>query len=197
MTDLVDRPWIFTTPFLAVGALIVGILSFSQIEPIFKFTAKEGISVFAVAYLQAQFIERMIELFNGASIFDKDKKEKARRESSIALTDAIALEERGLQNEAIEKKKEAIKKEKEVDEIDKKRVYIFWGIASLMGMILVFFTVSLFQTVGVDIDPKVPWPRFLDTVLSGVIVGAGTKPLHDVIQYIQKQKNKSEGQSGK
>lgn len=77
-----------------------------------------------------------------------------------------------------------------------KRVYGFWGLNSLLGMILAYFTIGLFQIAGITFsdltfDGIRLSGRFWDVFFSGVIIGAGTKPLHDLIDYLQNQKMKS------
>jgi hypothetical protein len=56
--------------------IIIEILSSFQAKEIFEFTPKEGISVFTIAYLQVQFIERIIELFSGAKVFKEQRRDR-------------------------------------------------------------------------------------------------------------------------
>ena len=57
-----------------------------------------------------------------------------------------------------------------------------WTFSSCLGVIFTYFSVGLFGLVGISI-----W-RFLDSLFSGIIIGGGTKPLHDLITYLEKQK---------
>ncbi len=63
-----------------------------------------------------------------------------------------------------------------------KRTAMLWCFASALGIILCYFTLGLFQMVSVTFT----WGgHSLDALLSGVIIGSGTKPLHDLIGFIQ------------
>jgi hypothetical protein len=65
-----------------------------------------------------------------------------------------------------------------------------WGFSSFLGMILSYFTVGLFAIVGMTFSGGL-WGHAFDAILSGVIIGGGTKPLHDLIEYLQAPKSKS------
>ena len=69
----------------------------------------------------------------------------------------------------------------------------FWGFNSLLGMVLVYYTVGFFATLGdplrtVSIAGYAVAGPAMDAMISGVIVGGGTKPLHDLIQTLQNSK---------
>ncbi|MGA8904440.1 MAG: hypothetical protein WB661_05460, partial [Candidatus Bathyarchaeia archaeon] len=63
------------------------------------------------------------------------------------------------------------------------RAFTIWGFSSLLGILLAYFTFGLFQIVGITFTGGL-WGHAFDAILSGVIIGGGTKPLHDVIQYL-------------
>jgi hypothetical protein len=69
------------------------------------------------------------------------------------------------------------------------RFISLWCIASGLGIILCYFTVGLFQVVGISFAVSAAGGHFWDAILSGVVVGAGTKPLHDFINLIDKSGN--------
>jgi len=61
------------------------------------------------------------------------------------------------------------------------RVVSLWCLASGIGIVLCYVTVGLMQEVGVSFVLSTAVGHFWDAVISGVIVGGGTKPLHDLI----------------
>jgi hypothetical protein len=71
------------------------------------------------------------------------------------------------------------------------KVVALWGLATLLGIILCFFTIGLFQIVGApfgDLTLVIIFPgHTIDAIISGVIVGGGTKPLHDLINLFDKK----------
>jgi hypothetical protein len=118
---------------------------------------KDGISIFAVFYILAQALERLLEPFSG---FLPGKGETG------AQTDPT---QNGQQTNKI---------------IQQQRATIMWGLASCLamlgsGLLGMFFL----QAIGVK-----GAPLWLDIAVSGLVVGAGTKPLHDLIKKIEKSK---------
>jgi hypothetical protein len=75
-----------------------------------------------------------------------------------------------------------------VDRIRRNTAVIAWGLASLLGMVLCgLFGLFMLRLIGF---PDVP--KEVDIVISGLAVGSGTKPLHDLISNIQKAKETKE-----
>ncbi len=109
-----------------------------------------GVNTFAIFYIMAQFVERVVEPFS----------EYPRFGSSSSTDD----------NEKFA------------------RALSIWGFASLLGMLLCYFTIGLFQVVGVSFSDAAITGHTLDAILSGVIIGGGTKPLHDLIALLETKK---------
>jgi len=152
--------------FVFVGILIVLCFPLLGIGSIVHFVPKEGISAFAVAYLEAQLIERIIEPING--IFGNKKQlDKLRNQSRLSSAN-----------------------KKTVDKLETRRTFSIWGFASLLGMLLSYLTVGLFATIGATFVSQ-GFGMSFDAILSGIIVGGGTKPLHDIIEYMNNPKAKS------
>lgn len=71
------------------------------------------------------------------------------------------------------------------------RALSIWGLATFFGIILCYITVGLFQISGItfvnwgwDVNPPLAG-HVMDSIISGVIVGGSTKPLRDLISYIE------------
>jgi hypothetical protein len=124
-------------------------------EPIPTIT---GVSQFAVFYLMAQFVERLVELVSDSPLFSESKKKPSRHH-------------------------EEWKHEDELDDPDQwKRTIQLWCVASILGIFMCYFTIGLFQMVGVTFATG---GHAMDSAFSGIVIGGGTKPLHDVIGYLQ------------
>jgi len=211
---------------LLIGILFIIVLSAFNVKPVIQGTLNTGIDVFAILYVEAQFIERIIEPFSEKSlpqgfdlfgdtdaINDKQRQLKEEQDNVKAYSDEIKSlqishfggELSSISQEAIKrlqaKKKESNDKidllNRDIEGQSTKRVYSFWGLTSLMGMVLVYFSVGLFSTIGLSVQDVVVSGvtvlrgHALDAIISGVIVGAGTKPLHDLIGTLQKSSTQS------
>jgi hypothetical protein len=167
---------------ILLAVVLVILLSLAGSGPVVTIQIKEGISVFAVAYIMAQLIERAVEPFSEIKI-GEEKKPEAKLFSD---TDTI----KGLRSLGDDR---SDKQDSELDKLDAKRVTAMWGLTSFLGILLCYFTVGLFEVVGVYFQSLAVAGRIItghtvDSILSGMIVGAGTKPLHDLIGYLQKAK---------
>jgi hypothetical protein len=210
---------------ILIGILIILALSKLNVKPVISGTLGAGIDVFAVLYIDAQFIERLVEPFSQSSTtnlnllgdtdaINQNKKQlKDEQDMVSTYSDEIkglqtAHPGRALSTEAAASLKDFqdLKKQSEdkVDSLNKqidaetmRRVISFWGLTSLMGMILVYFSVGIFSTIGLTVSDltvsgtTILGGHGLDAIISGVIVGAGTKPLHDLIGTLQNSSSSS------
>lgn len=175
----IHTTWFGLSLILLAIALVVS-FSLAGRGPVVVIQLKEGISVFAVAYLMAQFIERAVEPFSEIKI----------RENTGAK---LFSDTERIEDLRMEKKKSATEDE-ELNRLEAKRVIAMWGLTSFLGILLCYFIVGLFEIVGVSfqslaVGNGIITGHTVDSILSGMIVGAGTKPLHDLIGYIEKEKN--------
>ena len=59
-----------------------------------------------------------------------------------------------------------------------------WALASFLGIVIAAWVgLGLLHTVGVQ-----DAPRWVDVVVTGLAIGGGTKPLHDLIGNLQASK---------
>lgn len=180
--------------FLILLAIVLVVsLSLAGRGPVVIIQLKEGVSVFAVLYIMAQFIERAVEPFSEKKLPKKDTtaKPEANTRALFSDTDRINILREKVDRTPDEEKE---LEEKELDKLVTKRVIAMWGLTSFLGILLCYFTVGLFEVVGVHFQPlaianSTITGHTIDSILSGMIVGGGTKPLHDLIGYIEKEKN--------
>ena len=211
---------------ILIGIVIILVLSRANVKPVISGTVGTGIDVFAVLYIDAQFIERLVEPFSESSTVNKgllgstktinqekknvkDERDNVNAYSNkmsriqtahpgqkLSVEDEKSLSD--LQDSKTLSEKAIDSANKKIDMETTKRVISFWGLTSLMGMVLVYFTVGIFSTVGLTVSnltisgTTILGAHGFDAIISGVIVGAGTKPLHDLIGTLQ---NKSSGSS--
>ena len=75
---------------------------------------------------------------------------------------------------------------KKKDEDLRFRAKWLWAASSLLGVLLAFLLkLGFFAQTGLqDIDPTI------DHVLSGIALGGGAKPIHDILAYMEKASEK-------
>jgi len=174
-----------------------------------SFTPGDGISIFAPLYILAQSIERLVEPFSdylaGAAAPDAGDGDGQSPNAdgggqqptgktllgifvpSATITKTTALDTR---NTAIAGRDASLAAEWErvVDKIRRNTSVIAWGIASLLGILACgTFGLYMMRLTGFTAVPKQ-----VDILISGLAVGSGTKPLHELISNLQKNKEQKE-----
>jgi len=174
--------------------------------PSSKYVPLAGLFVLALA------VERLLEPFSGF-ILPSTAKAKAQRDGHVATAHAAKrnLVEGG-QGQADQARNpvdvalaEAAKSQEQVDRLRASRGVIMWGLAAGISIVvsacLGFFLLrSLSEPPSSTTAAGVAAPaqrgntlrdpnRFLDLIMTGLVVGAGTKPLHDLVSSLQVSKD--------
>ena len=140
---------------LVVSVLVLGITVSWSIAVIFNvpiYELKDGISLFALLFIMAQALERLMEPFTQLSPW--------------------------LQKPTDD--------EAEAQKIEQQRAIVFWLATSFLAMMAsAILGVFLLRTIG-----AATVPLWADIAITGLAVGAGTKPLHDLIKRIESGKSK-------
>lgn len=152
--------------------------------------AVTGLSVFAGIYAAAQALERFLEPLSHWFLSTHDD-ENAYVEAVAAADKAVAAwmaKPSDDTKKVAEDAMEAMAKAKtKIDERKDDRAAAYWGIATIAGMLVSgFFHLYLLKLIGVSTTHG--W----DVVATGLIIGSGTKPLHDLITKITKSSSASE-----
>jgi hypothetical protein len=179
--------------WLLFGVLLAILFAYWRWSPLITAppTTVSGVSIFAVAYLEAQFVERIVEPFSvQGDKGDSQKKNPASKVAGQVFNFGRWREIDNLENE--EKKSKGLSDDRSVRlaELKSQRMISIWGFSSFLAIILSYFTFGLFKIIGITF-PGDLFGHALDAILSGVIIGGGTKPLHDLIGYLQEAKGKS------
>jgi len=194
--------------FLLIGvAAAFGFASFQLSSLIKSSIPVQGVSIFAVVYLEAQFIERIVEPFSeqGGSKQEQSAPKGStanppQKTSNDPLNKGVQLfgdwqKIDKLEYQAAHPKTKggpglSPEDSEKLNQLKTQRAISLWGFSSLLGILLSYFTMGLFQLVGTTFVWGL-WGHAIDSIFSGVIIGGGTKPLHDVIEYLQDPKSKS------
>lgn len=147
-------------------------------------TPLEGVSLFAVIYLFAQIVERIVEPFSDLKVFQSSH-EIEQKSSEIDLREAKIkkmLEDKDKQYTDIKWQKSALDYvSKHKSKMDALRKVQLWAFSSILGVIICYSTIGLFELSGI------PILHFWDALFSGMLIGGGTKSLHDLISSIEKK----------
>jgi hypothetical protein len=163
---------------VAVAAVIMWLAYHFWIKPIpIRFTT--GYVPYAGVVFMTAGLERFLEPLSQVLLPSDPAKQAAASSKSQAQNmgadptkDAAAV--------AV-KTTEAADKQAKADRLREQRTIIFWAIASICGLgISGGFGFFLLQSVSVT-----PVNSFLDLAITGLTIGAGTKPLHDLITSVQ------------
>jgi uncharacterized membrane protein YkgB len=166
-----DHP---NTPIYALGfliliisiAIVLGSYAAGVGSPLISttFTASSAtVSIFAIVYILAQFDERLVDPFSNTGWFGYNPKDST--DQSQLTTDP----------------KQAARKQA--------RVISLWCFASGIGIVLCYFTVGLLQVISIPAASASNLGHLGDSILSGIVIGGGTKPLHDLINLFDNSSN--------
>ncbi len=173
--------WLGAMAVVGLGVLI-GWLIQHQRNPT-PFTPVPGIGVFAVFYILAQAIERLLEPLS--ELFGGDKTAAAlggNKPQAIVTRDAAVAA--AIAEPTVNSATAAAEAQAVLDQIRANKAVVLWAAASLLAMLASgFFGLYILRGVGVSDAPVA-----LDILVTGLAIGGGTKPLHDLITNIQQSK---------
>jgi hypothetical protein len=159
---------------LVVAGAFVGWQLWKHVKP-GELTPGPNFTIFAPLYILAQGIERFLDpLVSWASEGKTKTAEKERNAAFATLANTPSSTNAGT----------AASKQADVNRLRRNVTVITWGVASALAMAACgAWGIRLLHTAGFDIPP------FWDIALTGLAIGSGTKPLHDLISNIQKAKD--------
>jgi len=178
--------------FLLAGVLAGGLLT-ELIEPR-PFTPVEGVGAFAVFYVAAQALERTFELLRmifPAATSGLKGETKAELSSKAKLSRAaalMALPDSTNPQVARQKAQEAADDKAKEDKAEATTSRIAWGVNSFLAALLSgWLGLYLLDYIGLT-DTPIP----LDIAVTSLVIGGGTKPLHDLIKNLEKAKQEKQ-----
>jgi predicted lipid-binding transport protein (Tim44 family) len=172
--------WQFYAASLALIAIgvLAGTYVYDHLSGGVAFSPPTGIGIFALFYVVAQVIERIQEPF--APLVQEDKKDEGQAKQARDEAVAAALSTPTTQNASAAANAQAVVEQRRANT----RVLLF-GTGALLGMVGCGYLHAFFlKTVGVS--GIQPW---VDLLITGLVVGGGTKLLHDLISNLQAAKD--------
>jgi hypothetical protein len=160
-----DQGYVLRAYVFVAGAIIAAVILTILIHAP-AIVVAEGFAPFAVIYIVAQAIERLLQPLSEFVGKADDVKEAKKNEE----TERLKL-------------------------LETERAVYFWALATCIALFVCgVLGLGLIQSVAEVGGGTVPgWFEALDVVITGLAVGAGTKPLHDLITVIQNTKKNTEG----
>jgi hypothetical protein len=187
------------TAAVIVAGCFAGTLIHDHWARAVSFVPPQGIGIFALFYIIAQVIERvqepLVPYLGRAKDPGEEKRKKeegktaksknqlrAKAELERAAVAEINRPERSSGQPTLEE--DLANKERCVDQIRANLTVLIFGTSALLAMIISgYMKASLLRTVG-----ESGIPAWVDIAVTGLIVAAGTKPLHDLISNISASK---------
>ena len=160
-----------------------------------------GLSVFALFYVTAQALERLLEPISGFIPPTTTQSKKALTTAATTATDKVKIaaaaaavpgstrpspkrlaDQKDLNQKAQNDLDAAAKAQAKLNQQKTQRALVFWMLASGLGIwAAAALKLYFLHTVGIDTSS-----RTLELLATGLIIGAGTKPLHDLITTVSK-----------
>lgn len=166
-----DHRWVI----VAFAAVFIGwFLARDSTTP--AVTLAPEIGLFGLLYVLAQAIERVLEPIVSLDPF---KTVFERRRNRAAAASRAAPEDES-------KKQDAVAAQADIKRWKANRAVVIWALATVIGMwVSSRIGVYLLDIVIETADGQAGPDRTLDVAVTGLAIGGGTKPLHDLITRIQ------------
>lgn len=184
--------------YLAVAVAIVIAVLLAEKDKV-EIGISEGFAPFAVIYIVAQAVERFIQPFTNLTAKAEEKTQAKSALAEARGTRALALVGNRIDTAVTEERK-VIDEQKKLETIQADRALAFWALATVLSLLICgLLELGLIQSIAkvTGTDGDIPgWFTDVDVVLTGIAIGSGTKPLHDLIAFIQNTKQKTEPATG-
>jgi hypothetical protein len=159
-------------------------------DPAIKFgsavpKALDGLTIFAVFFVAAAAIERLLEPISGLLPDKADLKQEADDQKAKA---GKALTQNATKEDAEKALATAAEKQAHAKDWVFGQTIGFWALATILGIIAsALLRLYLPYVVGIASGG-----RAIQILATGLIIGGGTKPLHDLIGYMTAAKDAKE-----
>jgi hypothetical protein len=179
------------SPLLVIGALVAVALATLIASWTRKggdaavFTSNvEGVTVFALFYVWAQALERLLEPIASIGPFATGPK---KQERDVALAEASRAPDTPTQTEKLDA---AAELQAKIEQWRANRAIVFWAVASIIALV-VAARLKLYFLVAVGV-PANSVPDWVHILVTAMVIAGGTKPLHDLITRIQQAKSSAQ-----
>ncbi len=186
-----EARYLWFAAFVIVAGGVGGTLIHDHWARAASFAPPQGIGIFAIFYIIAQVIERVQEpivpyLGRAKDPGEEEKGRKNQRQAKGALERAVVTGFAQLEKGSGQTTRAAdvANRERCVDQIRANLTVLIFGTSALLAMILSgYLKAGFLRTVG-----ESGIPAWVDIAVTGLVIGAGTKPLHDLISNISASK---------
>lgn len=177
------REWVLG---LAYGALLAAAAVAFALQDDLKapLTVALGAGAFALFYVAAQAEERLLEPFTHFILSTKSTKDEADTAKKSAVTSENA-------DTALAAAQTAADKAAELKRMTSERTILFWALASIIGIALSIWLGLYFFAAVLSAEAAGTVPRWLDVIATGLVIGGGSKALHDLVGKTQKPSTES------
>lgn len=161
---------------IAVAVLVWLIVAWAKPDYSTMPPTVEGLTLFAVFFVSALAIERVLEplaLIDPQKATVQTEKAEADKETVTSLTTPASTD-------AQDKLQAFANAKVKVDVWTSYRSLAFWALASILGAAAAaLLNLQLLRTTGLATPSA-----YVETLATGLILGAGTKPLHDLTKLL-------------
>lgn len=204
-------PWVLFAFIILAGGAAAAYYVWRAVKPS-DFMPSSNYATYAGLFIMALAIERILEPFSGLFIPTTKQKKAASRATVARAKRAQVAVATGAPPAAgavpvAQAQKEAAVAQTELHRSQGARAVLMWATASVLAM-LVCASLGVFLLRSVETpspakaivassapskakDPN----RLMDLLVTGLVVGAGTKPLHDLITQIQTSSGNSKAKA--
>jgi hypothetical protein len=177
----------FSFGLLLVGTLFaLGLDIANQLPPVLSLA--DNMNAFALFYVAAQGIERLLEPFTYYIKPTQPTEDTLDEKKGTALTAAMA--------EATTAAGEAVNAKAKLARLQSERSILFWAISSVIGIGASAWLGLHFIAMVLSQASQASVPAWLDVTITGLVIGGGTKALHDLIGRISKPAPDTDGAAG-
>jgi len=167
----------------AFGLLVVAAIAVIAVDQSGNLPASlslaDNMNAFALFYLAAQGIERLLEPFTYFVTPTSDTKEVLDEKKGTALTSED-------EDTALAAAADAANAKAKLSRLHSERSILFWALASVVGVIASAWLGLHFLSMILAQASQSAVPASVDVVVTGLVIGGGTKALHDLIGRISK-----------
>jgi hypothetical protein len=191
---LLPNGWLILLCYVLV--LLASLLAYLLAkEPEIVIKIDEGFSVFAVLYIVTQAIERFLEPIASTRLLGADEVERAKADAK-RKADALGAKLSPVTGPATEADVEEAAAEKQgadtrLQQLQANRKILLWAVASVLGLgAAVLMNLTLIESIAsvTKSGAAAGWFERVDVVITGLAIGGGTKPLHDLIAGLESKK---------
>jgi hypothetical protein len=177
---------------VAVVAVVAAIAALIDSKVKVKVNVEDDFAVFAVFYVVAQAVERLVQPFlepvKAAALTSAKTNLKVATDTVAAVRSSEGVDATALKT-AAQAEGDA---HATLDAIQSYRALWGWVIASAFALLVCgALGLGLIEAVA-SVEGGDAWFQRVDLIVTGLAIGAGTKPLHDLISRLEKSKQNAD-----